>query len=85
MLDSSKIEEELMDYLLTNPESMDTFEGVVEWWIVRSRVRQGIDQVRAALQALESKGLIERYLSQDNTEFYKSSIKSQNDHLKRGK
>lgn len=70
-IELADVKEELLDYIKANPNSQDTLEGVIEWWIVHSRLRRGIKFVKTALQELEEEGLVVRITIRNNVEIYK--------------
>lgn len=66
------VKQEIIEHLKTNPKAQDTFDGVVEWWLVRNRVRKGIDLIKAALSELEKEGSVIRTRSTGNVEIFKA-------------
>jgi hypothetical protein len=63
--DRSAITLDVLAYLTKNAEAGDTFDGIVEWWLLDRKIRQGIDDVREALDELAAKQLIREYQSVD--------------------
>lgn len=49
---------EILDYLRSHPEAADTLEGIVEWWLMRTRYMRGLERVEEALALLISEGLV---------------------------
>jgi len=49
---------EIQQYLETHPQSFDSLEGIATWWVLRQRVHAEVELVRAALEQLESRGVI---------------------------
>lgn len=50
---------EILTYVMEHPDSMDTIEGILKWWLPPS-VEWGQDAVDAALAGLVRKGWMER-------------------------
>lgn len=59
-LEADEIAEEIADYLKAHPDSADTLEGVVEWWLIRQRYLRGLNQVHTALELLVQRGVVKR-------------------------
>lgn len=49
---------EILAYLSDNPESQDTLEGIVEWWLLEQKIKNQTAEVKEALSELLNKGLI---------------------------
>lgn len=49
---------EILSYLETRPDSRDTFEGVVRWWMLRFRFDQEVRRLRAAVSILTESGFL---------------------------
>ena len=47
-----------MDYLNRRPAAQDTFQGIVEWWLLEQRVRCVVADTREALAELVARGLV---------------------------
>jgi hypothetical protein len=58
--DSKKheIELEILAYFLKNPDSQDTLEGIIGWWLLETYIRKQSALVQKALSELVHKGLI---------------------------
>ena len=56
--DKSQIGNEILAYLVDNPKAQDTFEGIVEWWLLERAIKFQEAQVKEALADLVAKGLI---------------------------
>ena len=46
-------------YLQRHPAAADSEVGIAEWWLIEQGVRASVDDVRAALKLLESRGVME--------------------------
>ena len=49
---------EILTYLAEHPDSRDTLEGIVQWWLLERRIEQQIAVVKEALAKLVAKGLV---------------------------
>lgn len=61
----------ILAYLSENPEAGDTFDGIVEWWLVRQRIKFETRSVSEAVTRLVSEGLIEEHEGSDSRIFYR--------------
>ena len=56
--DESKIGNEILAYLIENPKAQDTFEGIVEWWLLEREIKFETARVKEAISDLVARGLI---------------------------
>ncbi|MFY9553205.1 MAG: hypothetical protein WAV20_08165 [Blastocatellia bacterium] len=56
--EKSEIARDVLNYLIDNPDAQDTLEGIVEWWLLKSRIESRTVSVKEALAELLAKGLI---------------------------
>ena len=61
----------ILAYLSENPEAGDTFDGIVEWWLLRQRIKFETRNVSEAVTKLVSQGLIEEHEGSDSRIFYR--------------
>jgi len=52
------IADEILSYLAAQPSAKDTFQGIAEWWILKTKIDQSIEKVGRALQHLVTEGLV---------------------------
>lgn len=69
--DRAAIALDVLAYLTKNVEAGDTFEGIVEWWLLDGKIRQGVAEVREALDELAAKQLIREYKRRDTRVHYR--------------
>lgn len=50
----SQIGEQILRYLVKNPEAGDTIEGIVEWWLLEQRIENQLAETRRELERLIS-------------------------------
>lgn len=62
MLEHETIAKEIVGYLDKCELAQDTFEGIVNWWLMETRISYRTDEVRAALSYLIDEGLLEPVL-----------------------
>ena len=67
-LERDEICDELLEYLRTHPDAMDTLTGIADWWLPQG-MHVGIERVAQALRTLERRELIERIGSEDRPMF----------------
>jgi len=56
--ESAHIGYEILAYLAEHPDSSDTVEGIIEWWLLEHKIEYQSAQVKEALIDLVAKGLI---------------------------
>jgi hypothetical protein len=61
----------ILSYLAENPEAGDTFEGIMEWWLLRQRIKFETRNVSDAVTRLVSEGLIEEHQGSDSRITYR--------------
>ncbi len=57
-MEKSEIAREILAYLADHPDAQDTLEGIVEWWILESRIKLKIAFIKEILTELVDKGLV---------------------------
>lgn len=62
---------QILAYLYENPEAGDTFDGIVEWWLLRQRIKFETRNVSEAVTRLVLQGLIEEHEGSDSRIFYR--------------
>lgn len=61
----------ILEYLREHPGAQDTVEGIVEWWLLERRIRQGAVEVEAALVELVGAGVMEARRGADGRTHYR--------------
>lgn len=56
--DKSEIARLVLSHLSENVGAQDTFEGIVEWWLLEQGIRQRAAEVREVLDELSGRKLI---------------------------
>lgn len=58
-----KLYRQILGYLIAHPDSKDTLEGILKWWLPIHPIEWGAEQVQEALDSFLAKGwLIKRVL-----------------------
>ncbi len=68
---NSHIVHEILAYLTEHPDSSDTLEGIIQWWLLEQRIEHGIVKVKEALAELVTKGLVIQNEGQDSRIHYR--------------
>lgn len=63
--DRAQIASGVLSYLADNPAARDTFEGIVEWWLLEQRIKHDISEVREVLADLSARDLVQAYETGD--------------------
>ncbi len=61
----------VLAYLHEHAAARDTFEGIVEWWLLEQRLKHDAAEVRAVLDDLAAKKLILAYKTADSRIHYR--------------
>jgi predicted transcriptional regulator len=61
----------ILDYLSDHPDAGDTFEGIVEWWLLSQSIKFEMRTVSEALAKLVAEGLIVEQKGLDSRNLYK--------------
>ena len=56
--DVAEVVETVLGYLVDKPDAEDTIDGIVEWWLMRQRIKYETGRVRAAMAELVSRGFV---------------------------
>jgi hypothetical protein len=62
---------QLLTYMADNPDAEDTFEGIVEWWLLQQRIEYEMNRVKDALSFLVSNHLLLEQSGLDSRVFYR--------------
>ena len=69
--EESQISYEILIYLTDHPDSGDTLEGIVHWWLLEQKIKHQIADVREALTELVTKGWVLEYKGRDARTYYR--------------
>ena len=61
----------ILDYLYNNPDAGDTFEGIMNWWLLNQSIKFGMQTVSEAVAGLVAEGLIVEQLGRDSRSIYR--------------
>jgi len=61
----------ILAYLLDNPDAGDTFDGIVEWWLLSQRIKFETRIVSEAVNKLVADNLIVEHQGSDSRVIYK--------------
>jgi hypothetical protein len=61
----------ILAYLSDNPDAGDTFDGIVEWWLLDQRIKFETRNVSEAVSRLVSEGLIVKHQEADSQTIYR--------------
>jgi hypothetical protein len=72
----SREADKILRYLVRRPDSKDTANGILEWWLLEEEIQIRIDLARAGLNELVEKGYVLELKGEHSAVLY---------HLNRGK
>jgi hypothetical protein len=58
-------------YLHRHPAAADSEVGIAEWWLLEQGVQASLDDVREALELLESRGVMEHVILHDGRRLWR--------------
>ena len=59
--DAQETSHKILTYLMDNPDAQDTFEGIVDWWLLQQDIKRNVALVRKTVDDLIYQGfLLER-------------------------
>jgi DNA-binding transcriptional regulator PaaX len=81
--DDEAVQHEILAYLAVNPSGSDTWEGIVEWWLMEREYQREARRVKRALSALVRQGWLQRSLGPDRRTHYRLASERVEEVLKR--
>jgi len=57
-IEQREVRYHILAYLCDNPDAGDTFEGIVEWWLLHQRIRFETRNISEVVRKLVAEGLI---------------------------
>jgi hypothetical protein len=69
--DDEAVQHDILAYLAVNPSGSDTWEGIVEWWLMEREYQREARRVKRALTALVRQGWLQRTLGPDRRTHYR--------------
>ena len=66
-----RITRQVLAYLAENVEAQDTFDGILEWWLLEQRINHQAARVRQALDELTARQLIVGRQTKDSRIHYR--------------
>jgi hypothetical protein len=68
---TEEVAEQVARYLDAHPEASDTVEGIAKWWLSRQRLDDTRELVRAALDLLIARGVVEPHTMADGVTLFR--------------
>jgi hypothetical protein len=62
---------DVLAYLVENPSAQDTFEGIVEWWLLDRHVAHEAAAVQEVLEDLTARGFVLQRRTADGRTYYR--------------
>lgn len=66
-----EIAHSVLSYLVEHSAAKDTFEGIVEWWLLEQKIKRDMIEVKAVLDDLAAKKLILEHKTSDKRIYYR--------------
>jgi hypothetical protein len=64
---------EILDYLARKPNAQDTIQGILQWWVLDSCIRNWAPKIEKTVANLVEQGFVEEKQSPDGQTFYRVS------------
>ena len=61
---------EILDYLARHPESQDTVDGILHWWVLDACIRKWAPKIAETVAQLVEQGFLQKKSSPDGQTFY---------------
>jgi hypothetical protein len=71
VIDKPELARQVLAYLAENVEAQDTFEGIVEWWLLEQRIKSQTARIREVLDELAVRRLIVGRRARDSRIHYR--------------
>jgi uncharacterized membrane protein len=65
-----QIEVNILRYVAHHPEAKDTAEGIAQWWLLGSRTKASVAEVKAGLDCLVAQGRLAAERQADGNVYY---------------
>ena len=62
---------EILSYLVEHPDSQDTIDGIVQWWLLERSIKRQTTKVKEVLTELTAKGLVLENKTKDSNTHYR--------------
>jgi hypothetical protein len=59
--DEEEMERAVIEYLRECPDSVESFRGIAEWWLLRREVRINVESLGRVLTRLTANGVLETF------------------------
>jgi hypothetical protein len=69
--DKSRLAREILSYLSARPDTQDTLDGIVQWWMRERKSDQHTTLVKEVLGDLVTQGLIEKIRIEGQSPYYR--------------
>jgi hypothetical protein len=66
---------EILDYLARHPDSQDTIDGILQWWVLDAHIRKWVPKIAKTVAELVERGFLEEKPSSDSRIFYRVSAR----------
>ncbi|MGA9365354.1 MAG: hypothetical protein WBW16_13400 [Bacteroidota bacterium] len=61
----SPLAQEILSYLVENPDAQDTLEGIVQWWLLERKIERQTVEVKEVLANLVVNGFLIEHKTSD--------------------
>jgi len=68
--DSQETSHKILTYLMDNPNAQDTFEGIVDWWLLQQDIKRNVALIRKTVDELIHQGFLLERQGHGTTKYY---------------
>ena len=69
-IETQETSHKILTYLMDNPDAQDTFEGIVDWWLLQQDIKRNVALIRKTVDGLIDLGFLLERQGHDSTKYY---------------
>jgi hypothetical protein len=77
--DERQIARDILGYLSAHTAAQDTFDGIIEWWLLEQKIHREMRQVRKVLDDLVARKLVSSRTARDSRTHYRINKRKANE------
>ena len=69
-IETQETSHKILTYLMDNPDAQDTFEGIVDWWLLQQDIKRNVVLIRKTVDELMKQGFLLERQDHGRTKYY---------------
>ena len=69
-VETQETSHKILAYLMDNPDAQDTFEGIVDWWLLQQDIKRNVTLIRKTVDELIHEGFLLERQGNSGTKYY---------------